>query len=84
MNNIQSNPTDQDELNAKVARKSPAAYAREILNILRVACPFGTTFIEEIPYELRRTVEQKLQYVFELWANTYISPLCREIISKSK
>lgn len=62
--------------------RTPESIAAEILEDLKLALPFSTTFIEEIPMEKRAEVEAKLKYMFTLWANSWIAPKCRQIIAK--
>lgn len=81
-NSIDTTITQHDVLNAKIARQSPATAAQAILNRLQNSCPYGTTFIDGIPHEQKGVVEAQLKKAFELWANTWIAPLCREIIAK--
>lgn len=83
MNTIESDTTESDRVNARNRRKSSSTYALEILEALRHAAPYSTTFIEGITYDQRRAVEEELKRSFEQWANTWIAPLCREIISKN-
>lgn len=65
-------------------RKSSADLAAEILERLVNAVPFDTSFIEGIPHKNREQVEAVLKENFELWADTWITPLCRQIIAKQK
>lgn len=84
MNNIDSKVTASDRANAKIRRKSASAYAEDILKSLRDACPFSTTFLHGIPVDSRLVVQAELQKQFEIWANTWIAPICRQIIAKQK
>lgn len=84
MNAINCTVTVTDRVEAGRMRKSPAAYAQEILEHLKLGAPYATTFIHEIPTEVQASVEASLKKSFELWANSWIAPKCREIIAKSK
>ncbi len=84
MNKIDTKVTDEDSFRAKNRRKSDATRAEEILQTLKQSCPFGTTFIQDIPTDKRQSVEAELQKHFENWANSWIAPICREIIARAK
>ena len=83
-NAIDTDITPHDEHAAKFERKSAATLAVEILEHLQNGAPYGTTFIQEIPLEQRQTVEVELKHAFEVWANSWIAPKCRQIIAKSR
>lgn len=80
MNSINSTPEPYDRQLGK--GKSAATLAEEILQHLKQAVPYGTTFIHEIPMGVSKEVEAQLQQAFERWANSWIAPLCRAIIAK--
>lgn len=62
--------------------KSPATLAEEILRVLESSEPFSTVFVEGIPQEQRARVQATLKRNFELWANSWIAPNLRAIITK--
>lgn len=82
MNTIDATITTVDRQDAKRKRKSAATYAEEILEHLRTAQPHGVTFVHEISTVDKRIIEAQLKAAFEQWANSWIAPLCREIIAK--
>lgn len=79
-NNIDTEITDSDTFNGR--GKSAQTLAREILSHLKNACPYGTTFMHDIPNDKRSAVEAELKARFENWANSWIAPRCREILTK--
>lgn len=82
MNKIETEITLVDIHAAKFYRNSPQKLAAEILEHLQNFPSYWTTFLYEIPMDARRRVELELQKKFELWANSWIAPKCREIIAK--
>jgi hypothetical protein len=79
MNNINTEITDDDVRCAK--NKSAATIARQVLGLLETSCPYSTIFTV-IPIEIRKEVEEEMKKKFELWANSWIAPAMRQIISK--
>ena len=70
---------------ADKTRKKPAAeYGRQILQLLAEAVPYSTMFIESIPLAARHFAEIELKAKFEQWANSWIAPICREMIANSQ
>lgn len=82
-NAIETEITAMDRWDAIRKRKSPAAYAKQILMVLQSGVPYSTTFVESIPYDKRPKAEKELKRKFELWANSWLAPICREILAKS-
>lgn len=83
MNKIITELSDND-MRAVGNGKSVATLAEEMLESLRAAVPYGVTFVECIPQEMRPVVEARLKKNFELWANSWIAPKLLAIVDKSK
>lgn len=83
MNTIETELRDEDRFAAKFERKSSATRALEILEHLKNAAPFHTTFIDGISQHEKAKVEVQLKRDFETWANSWIAPICRQIIAKN-
>lgn len=62
--------------------KSPATLAAELLRELENGEPYSTVFVEGIPQEQRARVQAALKRKFEIWANSWIAPHLRAIITK--
>lgn len=80
-NRISTEVTEADREYGK--GKSAAQLAQAILDDLPLSQPYGTTFIDSIPYERRKAAEAELKKAFELWANSWIAPRCRAIVAKA-
>lgn len=73
---------DKYDVDYIAKNKSAASLAQEIHKTLVSACPFGTTFIQEIPLEHRKVVEDQLRRNFEVWANSWVVPHLAAIVQK--
>jgi len=82
MNEIETAVTHSDEIDAR--RVSAADIAKECLDRLKDAGPYCCTFIESIPVHSKLDAEADLKLAFECWANTWVAPYLRRIISKAK
>lgn len=76
MNKIEEKIREEDMLDVSRERKSSS------LAHLKNACPFSTTFIHSIPIAKQKEIETELKQAFELWANSYIAPICRKLVYK--
>lgn len=81
-NNINNAISEDDERYGR--GKSAANMAREMMESLRLACPFGVTFIQGVPMDKKDEAEAELKHHFELWANSWIAPKLRAIIAKER
>jgi hypothetical protein len=84
MNNIYDQISESDRIDARRQRRNQATIARSILDNLANASIHSCTFADFIPINKREQAEAYFKNRFELWANTWVAPLCREIIAKQK
>lgn len=84
MNRIETELTEEDRRVLSFERKSSSSLAEDILDSLRMAAPYHVTFIDGVPAGKKQEVEEELRRRFEIWANTWIAPKCRQIIGKAR
>ena len=80
MNTLQTEILPGDRIRAR--GKSSASIALDILNNLRTACPYSCTFVDGIPTDQKAAVEAQLKEKFKHWADSWLVPDLRAIISK--